>query len=208
VSILPITEGLIFTLWYIGLLRLDTHPIAGAAIALVAAELSMIVLSIAIKKLLVGNRWGADHTAPFWSWRHFAYFFAQDCYFLWCRASLALLAGTILSNTILRWMGCAIGRRTIVSDPMQCFDWNAVSFGSDCVMDGVLQLHSFENMTLKVKRSHIGDGCIVSFGATLMGGAVIERNTTLLPLSLVLKEMALRTALYEGSPVQPVEGAA
>jgi hypothetical protein len=37
-----------------------------------------------------------------------------------------------------------------------------------------------------------------------MGGALIERDTTLLPLSLVLKEMDLPTASYEGSPVQPV----
>jgi hypothetical protein len=37
-----------------------------------------------------------------------------------------------------------------------------------------------------------------------MGGAVIERNTTLLPLSLVLKEINLLTATYEGSPAEPV----
>jgi hypothetical protein len=36
-----------------------------------------------------------------------------------------------------------------------------------------------------------------------MGGALIERDTTLLPLSLVLKEMHLPTASYEGSPVEP-----
>jgi Carbonic anhydrases/acetyltransferases, isoleucine patch superfamily len=42
---------------------------------------------------------------------------------------------------------------------------------------------AFENMTLKVKRTHIQDGCTVAFGATVMGGAVIERDTTLLPLS-------------------------
>jgi len=39
-----------------------------------------------------------------------------------------------------------------------------------------------------------------------MGGAVIERDTTLLPLSLVLKEMNMITATYEGSPAEPVSG--
>ena len=39
-----------------------------------------------------------------------------------------------------------------------------------------------------------------------MGGAVIERDTTLLPLALVLKEMNMITATYEGSPAQPVTG--
>ena len=91
--------------------------------------------------------------------------------------------------------------------PMQCSDWNAVSFGNDCVIDGFLQFHSFENMTLKVKRTHIQDRCTVAFGATVMGGAVIERDTTLLPMSLVLKEMNMTTGTYEGSPAEPVSGA-
>jgi len=112
----------------------------------------------------------------------------------------------VLANSILRWMGCRIGYGTIVTRPMQCSDWNAVSFGNDCVVDGFLQFHTFENMMLKVKRTHIQDGCTVAFGATVMGGAVIERDTTLLPLSLVLKEMNMITATYEGSPAEPVSG--
>ena len=42
-------------------------------------------------------------------------------------------------------------------------------------------------------------------GATVMGGATIEPETTLLPLSLVLREMCLPTATYEGSPVEPYD---
>jgi hypothetical protein len=37
-----------------------------------------------------------------------------------------------------------------------------------------------------------------------MSGAVIEPETTILPLSLVLKEMHLPVAgTYEGSPIEP-----
>jgi non-ribosomal peptide synthetase-like protein len=201
--ILPITEGLIFTILYICLLRAGVHPLATAAIALLFTEVNLVLLCIAIKKSLVG-KWGADALAPFWSWQHFAYFFVQDCFFVWCRGSLWFCAGTVLSNSVLRWMGCQIGDRTIVVQPMQCSDWNAVTFGNDCVVDGVLQFHTFENMVLKVKRTRIQDGCTVGFGATVMGGAIIERDTTLLPLSLVLKQMHLPTATYEGSPVEPV----
>ena len=101
-------------------------------------------------------------------------------------------------------MGCRIGERTIVTEPMQCFDWNAVNFGNDCYVDGFLQFHTFENMTLKVKKTSIEDGCTVNTGATIMGGAVIEPGSTLLPLSMVLKEMNLSPAAYEGSPAEPV----
>ena len=96
--------------------------------------------------------------------------------------------------------------RTIVIEPMQCSDWNAVKFDDDCVVGGFLQFHTFENMMLKVKRTHIQDGCAISSGATVMSGVVIERDTTVLPLSLVLKEMYLLSATYEGSPVEPVPG--
>ena len=89
---------------------------------------------------------------------------------------------------------------------MQASDWNAVRFGSDCMVNGFLQFHTFENMLLKVKRTEIRDRSDINFGATVMGGAVIEPETTLEPLSLVLKEMRLPTAIYEGSPAEPVDG--
>jgi hypothetical protein len=203
IGMLRITEPLVFAILYICLLRWGGHPVAGAVVAFMLTEAILVLLCVAIKKSLVGE-WGADRSAPFWSWRHFAYFFAQDCFFIWCRGPLAFCAGTILCISILRWMGCRIGRRTIVTRPLQCSDWNAVSFGNDCIIDGFLQFHSFENMTLKVKRTHIQDGCTVAFGATVMGGAIIARDTTLLPLSLVLKEMHIPTAVYEGSPAEPV----
>ena len=208
IGMLPVAEGLMLAIVAIGLLRAGIDPIAGTLVAVMLAEIGLVLLALAIKNALVGSEWGANHSAPFWSWRHFAYFFAQDCFFIWCRSALGFCAGTVLANSILRRMGCCIGRRTIVTRPLQCFDWNAVRFGSDCVIDGFLQFHTFENMTLKVKRTHIGDGCTVSFGATVMGGAVIERDSTLLPLSLVLKEMNMRTGNYQGSPAEPVSGPA
>ncbi len=95
----------------------------------------------------------------------------------------------------------------IVSASLQASDWNAVSFGDDCIVAGFLQFHTFENMTLKVKRTDIRSGSSLNFGATVMGGVVIEPETTLLPLSMVLKEMHLPTGSYEGSPAEPVSEA-
>ena len=204
VGMLPIAEVLVYAVLYTILLRLGGHPVVGALVALILAEGILVVSCAAIKKLLVGSRWGSDHSTSFWSWRHFTYFFAQDCFFAWCRRTLRILAGTVLSNIILRRMGCRIGKRTILAAPLQAFDWNAVSFGDDCMIAGLLQFHTFENMTLKVKRTDIQDGSTISFGATVMGGAVIEPETTVLPLSMVLKEMHLSTATYEGSPAEPV----
>ena len=59
---------------------------------------------------------------------------------------------------------------------------------------------------LKVKLTEIQNGCDINFGATVMGGAVIEPETTFLPLSLVQKEMHLPTDTHESSPTEPVDG--
>jgi hypothetical protein len=202
-GMLRVAEAVLLAVLYICLLRWGAPALPGAAAALVLTEAAMVLLCVGLKGVLVGSRWGADHSAPFWSLRHFAYFFAQDCFFVWCRGTLAFCSGTVLSNPILRAMGCGIGRRTIVTRPLQCSDWNAVSFGDDCIVDGFLQYHTFEGMMLKVKLARVGDGCTVNLGATVMGGALIGRDTTLLPLSLVLKEMTLPTGSYEGSPAEP-----
>jgi hypothetical protein len=204
IGILPLAGVLVYVVLYTILLRLGGQPVVSAFSALILTEVILVVFCAAFKKLLVGSKWGSDHSTSFWSWRHFTYFFAQDCFFAWCRIPLRISAGTVLSNIILRWMGCQIGKRTILTSPMQAFDWNAVNFGNDCIIAGVLQLHSFENMTLKVKRTDIQDGSTVNFGATVMGGAVIEPETTILPLSMVLKEMHLPTATYWGSPTEVV----
>lgn len=202
IGMLRILEGLVFTVLYISLQRAGLGAIAGAVVALILAEIALILSSAAVKQILVGKKWGIDDKTPFWSWRHFTYFFAQDCFFIWCRGPIGALSETVLSNPILRLMGCRIGRRTLVIEPMQCSDWNAVSFGNDCVVGGFLQFHTFENMMLQVKRAHIDDRATVAFGATVMSGAQIENETTLQPLSMALKSVYLQTGTYVGSPAE------
>jgi non-ribosomal peptide synthetase-like protein len=202
IGLLPTAEVLVFAVFTTILLRLGQQPVISALVALILAEITLVVSSLAVKKILVGKTWGSAHTAPFWSWRHFTYFFAQDCFFAWCKRTLAITAGSVMSNAILRGMGCRIGKRTLFAAPLQAYDWNAVSFGDDCVVAGQLQYHSMENMTLRVKRTTVQDGSAINSGSTVMGGAVIAPGTTLMPLSLVLKEMHLPTATYEGSPTE------
>jgi non-ribosomal peptide synthetase-like protein len=206
IGILRIPNIIVFVLVYVSLLRLGENVVMSALVALIFSEFILVMSCAAIKRILVGSKWGSAHSTPFWSWRHLSYFFTQDCFFAWCKQPLRLSAGTALSNIILRLMGCKIGKRTIVASPLQASDWNAVRFGSDCMVNGFLQYHTFENMLLRVKLTEIRDGGAINFGATVMGGAIIEPETTLLPLGMVLKEMHLPTDIYEGSPVEPVGG--
>jgi len=203
IGFLRTADLLVYVVLYTGLLRFGGDALLSAFIAIVLTEITLILASVTVKKLLVGGTWGVHHSTPFWSWRHFTYFFAQDCFLAWCRMPFAIAAGTVLPNPVLRWLGCEIGQRSILVSPLQAFDWNAVSIGDDALVAGVFQFHSLENMTLAVKRARIDDGAVVNIGATVMGGAVIDAGTTLLPLGLVLKEMRLPTGVYWGSPVEP-----
>jgi hypothetical protein len=205
IGFLRITEALIFALTYIVLYRVGFDPVLGALIALILAEAGLVGLTVLLKRGVVGKAWGSNHTTAFWSTRHFTYFFVQDCFFNWCRGTMGLLRGTILANGILRKLGCQIGPRTIVMDPMQCSDWNAVRVGSDCILDGILQLHTFESMLLQVKETRIGDGATIATGATVMKGAILDRDVTLRPLSMVLKEMHIPAGVHEGSPAEKIQ---
>jgi len=207
IGTLQIANILAYVVLYTSLLRTGWHIIVCALIALFLSEAILVGLAAGIKKLLVGSQWGSAHSTPFWSWRHFTYFFGQDCFFAWCKRPLKMSTGTVLANNVLRRMGCQIGKRTLIALPLEVSDWNAVNLGNDCMVNGFLQFHTFESMMLKVELTEIQDGSAISFGATVMGGAVIEPDTTLLPLSLVLKEMHLPSGTYEGSPAEPVKKA-
>ena len=202
VSLLPIAEVLIYAVLVIGLVAMGSPPLAAAVLALLLTEAMLVAMAVAAKAVLVGSRWGRDDATPFWSLRHFFYFFSQDCFFVWCRRPLRFAAGTLLANPILRRMGCRIGRRSLFSSPMQAFDFNAVSVGDDCVVSGILQLHSFEEMRLKVKQFALGDRAAVNVGATIMGGAGIAADTTIDSHGLVLKDMQLASGRYRGSPAE------
>ena len=82
--------GLVYVVLYTILLRLGGQLVVSAFGALILTEVILVMFCAAIKKLLVGSKWGSDHSTPFWSWRHFTYFFVQDCFFAWCRWPLGI----------------------------------------------------------------------------------------------------------------------
>jgi non-ribosomal peptide synthetase-like protein len=178
--------------------------VGAALITSIIVPLSMPLLALLVKLALVGNRWGRHNSAPFWSVRHFTYFLAQDCFFRLMTGFMATVSGTALANPILRRFGCRIGQRTLIGLPLQMSDWHAVDIGDDCVVNGQMQLHSFEDRVLTVSRSRIGDGAAINYGTMLMGGAHLDAGVTVDPQSLVLKAMNLEPGVHTGSPTQRI----
>jgi non-ribosomal peptide synthetase-like protein len=178
--------------------------VGAALITSIVVPLSLPLLALLIKLILVGNRWGRHNSAPFWSVRHFTYFLAQDCFFRLMTGFMSTISGTALANPILRRFGCRIGERTLIGLPLQMSDWHAVDIGDDCVINGQMQLHSFEDRVLTVSRTTIGNGSAINHGTMLMGGAYLESGVTVNPQSLVLKAMNLESGVHAGSPTQRI----
>ena len=178
--------------------------VGAALITSIFVPLSLPLLALLVKLTLVGNRWGRHNSAPFWSVRHFTYFLAQDCFFRLMTGFMSTVSGTALANPILRRFGCRIGQRTLIGLPLQMSDWHAVDIGDDCVINGQMQLHSFEDRVLTVSRTTIGNGSAINHGTMLMGGAHLDSDVTVDPQSLVLKAMNLETGVHSGSPTQRI----
>jgi non-ribosomal peptide synthetase-like protein len=201
VALIPAMPILVLALMLLIVDTFNSSAILESLVAVIGATLSLQVLALSIKRCLVAKHWGVNHQTPFWSLRHFTYFLAQDCFFKWSGPALRHLGGSALANPVLRAFGCRIGRDTLIHEPLQAFDWHAVDIGDNCVVQGQLQLHSFEHRLLTVKQTSIKSNSAINFGATVMGGALLDSHTTVEGLGLVMKGMVLASGVHSGSPV-------
>jgi serine acetyltransferase len=204
VGIIPGITLFLATGLLVSLNTMGFSNVGAALITSIVVPLSMPLLALLVKLILVGNHWGRHNSAPFWSVRHFTYFLAQDCFFRLMTGFMSTVSGTALANPILRRFGCRIGQRTLIGLPLQMSDWHAVDIGDDCVINGQMQLHSFEDRVLTVSRTRIGNGSAINYGTMLMGGAHLDSGVTVDPQSLVLKAMKLNAGVHAGSPTQRI----
>jgi hypothetical protein len=208
VAIVPGLTVFLGGLLLITLNTLGFSNISAALITSLFAPFLLFLIALGLKNILVGAHWGRDNTTPFWSIRHFSYFLAQDCFFKLLSGTLTALSGTALANPVLRRFGCRIGKRSLIGQPLQMSDWHAVDIGSDCIVNSQLQLHSFEERLLTVKRSKIGAGTVINCGSMLMGGANLEAGVTVHPQSLIFKAMHLSRGIHAGNPAMPLPSGA
>ena len=201
IALVPAMPILVIGILLLAIGALGVSPWLSALLAVTLSGVALQLMAMAVKHCLVPSGWGGDHQTPFWSMRHFTYFLAQDCFFRWAGPMLRQLGGTTMASPLLRAFGCRIGRNSVLQEPLQAFDWHAVDIGDNCVVQGQLQLHSFEHRLLTVRRTRIDADCCINMGATIMGGATLAAGTTVSGLGLVMKGMELSPGLHGGNPV-------
>lgn len=190
---------------FIGIWQRTQLGVAIAATPLL--YLGIVVLSIAmvygLKKLLIGTY--RPTIQPLWS----RYVWNSETFSLFFHdfgASIFLtsLLGTPYMAAFLRLMGATVGKRAYI-DTGDLTEFDLLHIGEDAAVNfnAPLQAHLFEDRVMKVGPVTIGDRCTVGTFSVVLFDAVLEADTYVGPLSLVLKgETFPSGTAWEGSPAQ------
>ena len=120
-------------------------------------------------------------------------------------ALLAMLSGSPLLAPLLRLFGVKVGRRTLV-DTTYLTEFDLVEIGDDVAVGAhaSLQTHLFEDRVMKMSTISLRDGADVGARAVVLYDSVLGEESTLAPLSLVMKgESLLPGTSWRGIPAQP-----
>ncbi|MFC4554915.1 Pls/PosA family non-ribosomal peptide synthetase [Georgenia faecalis] len=120
-------------------------------------------------------------------------------------ALLAVLAGTPLLAPLLRLFGARIGRRTLI-DTTYITEFDLIEIGDDVTVGShaSLQTHLFEDRVMKMSTISLGAGASVGSRAVVLYDSALGEESTLAPLSLVMKgESLLPGTSWRGIPAGP-----
>ncbi|KAJ8613584.1 hypothetical protein CTAYLR_006155 [Chrysophaeum taylorii] len=156
-----------------------------AVVAFPAIECLAVAAVVAAKHAVVGDFEEID--TEYYSDLHVRWVFLMAC------ASaidhpLDAVQGTFLAPMLFRAMGATVGRdcclfyaAALEFDLLTIGDFATTGDGSD------LTCHTVENMVVKFAKVTIGDGCCLNANAICMPGATMDRRSTVLEGSQVLK---------------------
>lgn len=116
------------------------------------------------------------------------------------------LLGTPFCGYILKALGTKVGHR-VLFDTAYFTEFDLVDIGDDVYLNMrcTLQTHLFEDRIMKMGKIKIGNGCSVGDGAIVLYNTIMEENSSLGSLSLLMKgEILPHNSHWEGIPAQHV----
>ena len=119
---------------------------------------------------------------------------------------LNMLSGTPFIKYPLRLLGCKIGKRACLFTT-QITEFDLVRMGDDSVANDkcTLQTHLFEDRVMKMSNINIGKGCSVGGMAVVLYDSVMEDQSVLEPLSVLMKSETLPAdTIFRGAPAKKV----
>ncbi len=167
--------------------------------------LASLFVTVLIKELLMGTY--TPTVQPLWShfvWRSELVTTLYEN--LPVPALMDHLRGTPFINMCLRIMGSKVGKR-VYTDTTDITEHDVVEIGDDAALNDNcgLQTHLFEERIMKVSKVTIGERCTVGAVAIVLYDAVMEADSQLGDLSMLMKGETLPAQTeWEGLPAQRV----
>ena len=119
---------------------------------------------------------------------------------------LNMLTGTPFIKYPLRLLGCKIGKRACIFTT-QITEFDLIHMEDDIAVNDncTLQTHLFEDRVMKMSDINIRNGCSVGGMAVVLYDSVMENNSILEPLSVLMKNETLpANTVFRGAPAKKV----
>jgi non-ribosomal peptide synthetase-like protein len=178
-----------------------------AAIVLPVSELFFTVCLIGV---LVGLKWLIlgklkPLTKPIWDpfiWKNdvieYTYNYYTNPHFT------NKVLGTPFALLVARCLGTKVGKR-VFTDSAEFSEFDLITIGDDVCINAetIIQTHLYEDRIFKVSHITINSGCNVGIGSIVLYNTVMEENSTLGSLSLLMKGECLpENTKWAGIPAQ------
>ncbi len=173
------------------------------AIGLLVAIISSILV-VAIKWLLTGKIRAC--IKPLWStfvWLNEA---VNGAYESVTASALSPMLGTPYFAPFLRMMGCKIGKNVHLGTTLFS-EFDLVNIGDHTALNAgtIIQNHLFEDRIMKASKLTIKNNCNIGNMSVVLYDSIIENDTSLKPLSLVMKgENLPENSTWAGIPCQSI----
>ncbi len=207
--ILPTTLSfvILFNLLYILDYMLSTYSWKITALVLPVSEL---FITVALVGALVGLKWLLlgklkPLTKPIWDifiWKNDIIEYSYN-YFINPHLTNKIL-GTPFALLIPRSMGTKAGKR-VFTDSAEFSEFDLISLGDDVCINAetIIQTHLYEDRIFKVSQITINSDCNVGIGSIILYNTLMENNSSLGNLSLLMKgERLPSNTQWEGTPAQ------
>ena len=207
--IIPTTFSFIvlFNMLYVLDYMINKYSWEMAALVLPFAELFITAGLIGV---LVGLKWAMlgklkSLTKPIWDvfiWKNDIIEYSYN-YFINPHFNNKIL-GTPFALLVHRCLGTKAGKR-IFTDSAEFSEFDLITIGDDvCInTDTIIQTHLYEDRIFKVSNVTINSGCNIGVGSIVLYNTLMEENSTLGSLSLVMKgERLPENTQWAGIPAQ------
>lgn len=168
--------------------------------------LTLVASIVATKWIMIGRLKPA--VKPIWDIFIWKNDIIEYCYSYFISAHFTnLVLGTPFISLLLRAFGVRVGKYAVIDSP-DFTEFDLIQIGDEVSINSgaVIQTHLYEDRIFKMSTINIGQGCNIGTSSIVLYNTIMESNTSLGNLSLLMKgeRLPLETR-WEGIPAQSID---